>query len=254
MMQSEYEVRLPEDIENASPYTEYFFLVQDGEDQKIRIHDYETVYKIPGLYETVVSHMLRCVSPVVVADLLVETAAKHGDDPASLRVLDFGAGIGLVGAALAKHGVKTIIGLDIIPEAKEAAERDHPHVYQHYYVEDIVHLSPQTRATLDRTGVNSLICVSAMDAGHILPEAFAHAFNLISNGGWAAFNLKADHLQADTDDVGFAVSLRQMVEKGWFEIKAEHPYRHRVLTDGTGVDYVAIVGRKKKDIRWSTDH
>ena len=42
---------------------------------------------------------------------------------AQLRVLDVGAGNGMVGEELDRMGAKHIVGVDIIPEAAEAAQR-----------------------------------------------------------------------------------------------------------------------------------
>ena len=49
----------------------YFFLTEDdGTKLKIRFHDYDTIYKIPGLYEQVFYDRLRCISPLKVAQIL----------------------------------------------------------------------------------------------------------------------------------------------------------------------------------------
>lgn len=247
MTETNYEVRLPTEVDDLTPYNEYFILVQDGREQKIRVHDYDTVYKIPGLYERVVSDMLGCVSQEVVPDLLVEAVAEAGHSPADLVVLDFGAGVGLVGAALARRGVRDIIGLDIVPEAEEAARRDYPGVYHAYYVEDICRLSPETRTELTRKSPNCLVCVSAMDIAHISPDVFRCAFNLIADGGWVAFNLKANFLQ-ETDSSGFFKLISGSIENGTLQVNKEHTYCHRVLVDGTPMEYLALVGQKRNDI------
>ena len=53
-------------------------------------------------------------------------------------MLDLGAGNGMVGEALREHGFEEITGVDITPEAGEAAERDRPGVYADYHVCDLL--------------------------------------------------------------------------------------------------------------------
>ena len=48
----------------------------------------------------------------------------------------------MVGKALADLGGKSIVGIDIMPEVKVAAEREYPGVYENYYVEDLSKLLP----------------------------------------------------------------------------------------------------------------
>ncbi len=50
-----------------------------------------------------------------------------------LRVLDLGAGNGVVGEELKKRGVSRLVGVDIITEAQAATERDRPGVINDNY-------------------------------------------------------------------------------------------------------------------------
>jgi hypothetical protein len=38
--------------------------------------------------------------------------------------------------------VESVVGVDIIPEAQEAADRDRPGVYEDYYVVDLTRMQP----------------------------------------------------------------------------------------------------------------
>ena len=60
-------------------------------------------------------------------------------------MLDFGAGNGMMGEELKKHGVSRLIGVDIIPEAYDAAVRDRHGLYDDYYVEDFTELNDDIR-------------------------------------------------------------------------------------------------------------
>ena len=58
----------------------YFFLIEDdGTKQKIRFHDYDAIYKIPGLYEQVFYDRLRCISPSKVAQILNASVVVEPD-------------------------------------------------------------------------------------------------------------------------------------------------------------------------------
>ena len=56
-----------------------------------------------------------------------------------------GAGNGMMGEELKKHGVSRLIGVDIIPEAYEATVRDRPGLYDAYYVEDLTDLNDEKK-------------------------------------------------------------------------------------------------------------
>src|SRR3954466_2364583 len=100
-----------------------------GETREIRFHDYHEIYAVPGLYEFLFYERLRCCSPRVVRELLEQELQSEDVDPATLRVLDLGAGNGMVGGQLADLGARSITGIDLIPEAAAAARRDRPGVY-----------------------------------------------------------------------------------------------------------------------------
>jgi hypothetical protein len=69
----------------------------DGRWRQIRFHDYDQLYSVPGLYEKVIYDVLRCDSPHVVRNLLEAELADAAAPADELRVLDLGAGNGMVG-------------------------------------------------------------------------------------------------------------------------------------------------------------
>src|SRR3954447_25065843 len=112
----------------------------DGHERTIRFHDYHEIFAIPGLYERIFHDHLECRSPAEVVGLLGEQVAAAGMDPADLSVLDVGAGNGIVGEELRGLGVSALVGVDILPEAAEAAARDRPGAYDDYLVCDLTAL------------------------------------------------------------------------------------------------------------------
>ena len=49
-----------------------------GRNQRIRLHDYERIFAVPGLYEEIVQRRLGCRTPARIAGLLARAAARLG--------------------------------------------------------------------------------------------------------------------------------------------------------------------------------
>ena len=115
-----FELTFPRGREEDRDQDEEFCeLVIDGETRRIRFHDYDEIFQIPGLYEQLFYTELECDSPRTIAGLIGEQV--DNESAAELRVLDVGAGNGMVGEELDRMGAEHIVGVDIIPEAAEAA-------------------------------------------------------------------------------------------------------------------------------------
>lgn len=245
------EVRLPANAQGLCQDEEYCVVVRDGQERQIRFHDYHEIYRIPGLYEHLFYRTLRCASHDAVSSLLVQEVDKTDLAPSDLVVLELGAGNGLVGEALSRRGVESIVGVDILEEAAEAAQRDRPNLYEKYYVEDFCDLDSDTRSELEAADFNCMVCVAALGFGDIPPPAFAQAYNLVADGGWIAFNIKQDFVQED-DSTGFARLIREIVDDGTFDLGVARSYCHRLSVDGEPLTYVAMVGRKRAAISEET--
>ena len=240
-------VALPEPNLSMPQDAEWCVVRVNGSWRQIRFHDYDELYSVPGLYEKVICEILHCDSPNVVRKLL-EVELAQSDTPADkLRVLDLGAGNGMVGEELAELGAKFIVGVDIIDKAVEATERDRPGVYRDYVVADMTALDETQRRALAGYRFNTLTCVAALGFGDIPTRAFASAYNLISPGGWIAFNIKEDFL-SNEDPSGFSGLIRAMLEDGTMELRRRQRYQHRLATDHHPLHYVALVGGKRRDI------
>lgn len=213
----------------------------DGEARRIRFHDYAEIFKIPGLYEQLFATMLECRSPEVVIGLLAEALTGAGEDPAGLRVLDFGAGNGMVGEQVRAIGAKVVVGSDLLPEARDAALRDRPEVYTDYIAADITALSDEQKARVRDARLNAMTCVAALGFDDIPPAAFAGAFNAIAETGWVAFNLRDRYVDVPG---AFARLLERMTAEGLLTDVVQQRYRHRLSVAGEPLEYVALVARK----------
>jgi len=242
-----FTVLLPEVGETLSQDKEWCVVQWDDTERKFRFHDYHEFYKVPGLYECVFYDVLKCNSPQTVCSSLKREMEQGPIDLCDLSVLDVGAGNGMVGEELARLGVESIVGIDIIEEASEATERDRPDVYKEYHVVDLTDIPRSTRYELQKEDFNCLITVAALGFGDIPPLAFAEAFNMVSTPGWIAFNIK-DKFMDKEDSSGFSRLIHRMDDSGILDVRQCDLYRHRIAIDGTPLYYYAVVGIKEGDI------
>jgi len=225
----------------------YFYLLEDGSTEKIRLHDYERIFDVPGLYEQVVYDRLKCQSPTKVVDVLRYSVSQCQQGLNELRVLDLGAGNGMVGEELKKQGVSRLIGVDIIPEAQSATERDRPGVYDAYYVMDFCSLDDNERDELKLWSFDCLISVAALGFGDIPARAFLEAFNMVGKDGFVAFNVKETFLDR-SDDSGFSRLVRELIFSEYLDLYQLQRYRHRFSIEGNPLYYFAIGGKKIADV------
>ena len=240
----DYRVDYPKKLDGLDQNEEWITLTTDSGREEIRLHDYGRFFEVPGLYEDVVYKRLKCNSPSVVCQgLKTAIGGRCGD----LKVLDFGAGNGIVGECIRNtFPCDMVVGLDIIPEARAAAERDRPGVYEDYYVLDLSQMDVQKEGLLKKWNFNTLVTVAALGYGDIPAQAFINAFNLIENGGWVAFNIK-DRFLSDDDETGFRETIDKMMGDS-IEISFTKRYRHRLSLAGESLYYHAIAGKKLKNV------
>jgi len=242
------QVRFPKAQSGTLDQDQEWCIVEfNGTRKRIRFHDYHEVFAIPGLYEHLFYQRLRCNSPEVVCSLLDRQVRESSTRMSELAALDIGAGNGMVGEELAERGVGSVVGVDIIEEAAEAAQRDRPGVYEKYFVADLTDLPADVVDQLEQTELNCLTTVAALGYGDIPPAAFARAYNLISTPGWVAFNIKESFL-AEGDSTGFVGFTRRMIRFGIMRVRVMHRYRHRLSIAGEPLHYMAIVATKESNI------
>lgn len=220
-------------------------ITEEGEPRRLRFHDYAEIFSIPGLYERLFADELECTSPETVCSLLDGVLGDRGQDPEHLTVLDVGAGNGMVGEELAELGAGTIVGVDILPEAAEAAARDRPEVYDDYHVVDLTNPDPADHEALSERNFNCLTTVAALGFGDIPPEAFRQAFDYLDTGGLLAFTIKERFTQRHADESGFSRLLRELHAQERVETLVEHRYRHRYSAGGDPLHYIAYVAEKQ---------
>lgn len=247
-IESEVEdIHLPDAVDGVDQDEEWCEIVVQGERRRLRFHDYADIFQIPGLYEELFYNHLECCSPSYISNLLDSVVAEYGESLGEFRVLDVGAGNGMVGDELQGLGVQSVVGIDILPEANEAASRDRVDVYDDYRVTDLTDLSEVDEKRLRQADANCLTTVAALGFGDIPPMAFAKALDLIATPGWLAFNLKEDFLR-EQDNSGFSKLIRRLNRDGFIQTLCYRRYQHRVSITGEPLFYVAVIARKLKDL------
>jgi predicted TPR repeat methyltransferase len=222
----------------------FFLLKEDDRELKIRFHDYDQIYDRAGLYEQLFYQRLRCASPRKARDLLSKVLQDNRTELSELRVLDLGAGNGMVGELL---DAARVVGVDISESARRACERDRPDAYDAYYVADMSELGGNLARQMKSWQLDCLTCIAALGFGDIPVRAFANAFNLIRQDGWVVFNIKETFLQ-ESDQSGFSLLVKHLLVSDTLQVHHLERYRHRISIDGRALFYYVLVGRKASDI------
>jgi SAM-dependent methyltransferase len=217
----------------------------DGDRTRIPFHDYGSIYAVPGLYERVFFDALGMRSTREVVRLFGEVLEAQDIDPATQRVLDFGAGNGLGGEYLRDLGVGALVGVDLEPMARTAAHRDRPGTYDEYLVGDLGSWSEEELAALRREPPTALLVLSAIGHDHIPAPVLDRALELLAPGGLYAFAVNPAMAPDSADDAGRATGYPAYLEElfGRSDLLAERRYVHRVRPDGSDDLAVAFVGR-----------
>jgi hypothetical protein len=213
--------------------------------RRIGFHDYAAIYAVPGLYERLFYETLGMQSTAEVVRLYGDVLAAEELDPGGQRVVDFGAGNGLGGDALRELGVGELVGVDLEPMARTAAERDRPGVYDDYLVGDLGTWSGEDLDRLGRRDPTAVLALSAVGIGHVPTRALERALSILGRGGIYGFAVTPTLLPDSDDPAGrasgypeFLRTLRESTEQ-----LGEASYVHRSRPDGSDDLAVAFVGR-----------
>ena len=245
MLTRRHNIRFPSvDTNDLSQDEAYFTLIDStGVETRIRFHDYDSIYARQGLYEQLFYDRLKCQSPEKVVGILRHGLASEPWLFNELRVLELGAGNGMVGAELQKFGVARLVGVDISAPAAMAVGRDRPGVYDDFHAMDISNMSATQREHMAGWRFNCLVSVAALGFGDIPVRVFAEAFNLVDDGGWVAFNIKETFLD-DRDTSGFSLFIKTLILSDYLHIYHMERYRHRLSIDGQPLYYFGVACRK----------
>jgi len=246
MQDLNYEITIPDLNCHLEQDEEYIIVDFGNRQEEIRLHDYGVIYNIPGLYEEIFYDCLKCNSPKVICDMLIDVLEESGYSIEGYKVLDFGAGNGAVGEQIKKRGCDLVIGVDILAEAKDAVDRDRAGIYDDYFVMDLSQLDDKKIEKLKKYDFDALITVAALGFNDVPPRAFLNAFNLVKDNGWITFNIK-DRFLTEEDDTGYQDTFK-CISKDALHIYQTKRYCHRLSLTGERLNYIGVVGQKIKDV------
>ncbi|MBS2039670.1 methyltransferase [bacterium] len=217
---------------------EWCVVYDGGEWREFRFHDYAQIYSLPGLYEKIFMEHLKSRSHMVMAEALVRELQLRNRPLEECRILDLGAGNGHVGAQLYELGARHLWGVDVLPEARFAARRQHPQVYSGYTL-----VEPGWLRELQDFRFDTVICVAALGFGDIDPNLFETVLEALPTGSLLAFNIKEQFLNA-LDPSGFNHLFTHLQAQGKFKPLRQWKHFHRYSTWGEPLHYLGVLAEK----------
>jgi hypothetical protein len=242
-----HRVRLPSSSTRLEQDEEWCELEEGGSWRRVRFHSYAEMFTRPGLYEHVFYGLLECCSPERVASMLEQWVRESGGSPHEHRVVDLGAGNGMLGEELRARGFGKILAIDLLEEAEAAAQRDRPRVYDDYLVADLVKYDADVRARIEAFAPTCVCCVAALGFGDIPPLAWFNALSALPVGQPLAFNIRADFLDPRYS-FGFSELVRRMTAANVIRIESMQRYKHRLNVHGDPLWYTAVVATKLEHV------
>jgi hypothetical protein len=214
---------------------------EDGHVEELRLHEYERLYALPGVYEQIVHERLGCVSPGKLAALLGAGADELAWPRSEVRVIDVAAGNGVSGEELVREGMRPVLGTDIVPAARAAALRDRPNLYGTYLTLDLLSLTDEVSAELRALSANAVSCVAPVGdgAGQVPTEALLAVAGLLAEDALVAY---MHDPRVAADDVVTAELWRERRGVEATEMARER-YRHRRTVTGGRYEMVGVVWR-----------
>jgi hypothetical protein len=206
----------------------------------VHLHDYERIYRVPGLYEQVVQGLLRCRSPQVACDGLADALRRLELDAAEIVLLDLGAGTGVVGELASGLGVGALIGVDALEAARAACLRDRPGIYRDYLIGDLGAPAPELLGSLRRHRPTALISAGAFGGTHAPPAALLNALALLPVGGPVVFTIDERWMQTDGAG-GFRGPVSALFASGRLRLLGRSRFQHRLSTTGDPIYYELVV-------------
>jgi hypothetical protein len=214
-------------------------------EELVHLHDYTRLYAVPGLYEHVVQDLLECRSPQVAAGGLARALELLRLDAARISLLDLGAGTGLAGELASGLGFARVVGLDLLPAAREAALRDRPGVYLDYVIGDLAAPEPELLARLRHHQPGALLGAGALGGTHMPPAALETALTLLPRDAPVVFTID-EHWTHSDEPGGFRTPLARLERSGALRVLERTRFRHRLRMTGEPIHYelfVAAAGR-----------
>lgn len=140
------------------------------------------------------------------------------NDPSKLRILDAGAGTGIVGKVLQSLGYTNIDALDISQKMLDEAKK--LNIYKEFICAP---LSAEPIAEIATNQYDALICVGTLTVGHVKPVALDEILRIVKPGGIIGFTLRRDiYEETGPEKCGYREKMSEMeTSQKWKLLKCE---------------------------------
>jgi SAM-dependent methyltransferase len=243
----QYAVRAPATLQSAYEPDECCEVQIDGHWKRFRLNDHRAMFAHPGLYEQLLVDQLNCTTPQRAVGTFGEVLFDWHGSPGELRVLEIGAGNGLVAAEMRQLGASAILGIDHRPEASKAVRRDRPWAYDVYLLGRLSMRKSQLRRHVESFAPNCLVMLAGDNEDSLDAAAFAAAWNLLTDQAWVVFSMSETSLCSGRQ-ARFQQLIRKMTELGCIQMECYRRYVHRVTMGGVPVCHVLFVARKLQPV------
>ncbi|NJO00984.1 MAG: hypothetical protein HC880_04170 [Bacteroidia bacterium] len=121
--------------------------------------------------------------------------------------------------------------------------RDHPGIYDKYYVDDLTQLKETTTEDIQNQDFNCVAVASATGWGNHIPvEGLENAFNLLPSNGWFVYHIKRD--KKDPECVNLCQWIDEKIDLQQLEVVEEDTCFHRYSINNKPIYYDVIIGTK----------
>lgn len=135
-------------------------------------------------YDADLERDFEYIGPQIAAEIFIKYV------PGEARVLDAGAGTGMVGEILTKQGYKNLVAMDMSRGMLEEAQKKR--VYQELY--QMVMGEP---LGFDTDSFDATICVGTLTVGHAPANSLDELVRVTRPGGYIIFTLRPDVYEKD---------------------------------------------------------
>ncbi|XP_013398572.1 uncharacterized protein LOC106165038 [Lingula anatina] len=180
-------------------------------------------------YDKELTDNMGYVAPKIAAETLTKWVKVK-----DARILDAGAGTGLVGKCLQQLGYNNLDALDICPEMLEIAEKKG--VYKNMYVDILGGPNP---IQLPSNQYDAVLCVGVIE--HLGPLVLDELIRITKHNGIIVFTLRVD-IAEDPDEVDFKQTLPKIESEHKVILLAKPRTAYRDLTDCFMYTYRVLKG------------
>jgi hypothetical protein len=135
-----------------------------------------------------------------------------------------------------------VVGADGIPEARDAAHRDRPGMYEHYLVGERLDGAEVARLVREER-LDALVAAGAVGEGHVPVDALGELWSTFPAGSVLALTLKDGGEESGDHDVPDVEGMLAGLDDT--EVVVRRRFVHRLSMAGNELEYVVLAAVKR---------